>query len=89
LEAELEDDLLPDKKTRKEQLDKNVEALKMYEEKKWYVNNGKKHVLMFQDDEIERLRGIFNGLDKDGGGSIGIQELKAPLLGLGLTDTYE
>ena len=35
------------------------------------------------------MREAFNRLDDDGSGSIGWQELKEPLIGLGLTDSVE
>ena len=35
------------------------------------------------------MRQVFSRLDYDGGGSIGVEELTEPLIGLGLADTVE
>ena len=48
------------------------------------VNRGKAHMLEYQDFEIKQLRECFNSLDKDGTGGLGVEELKGPLIGLGL-----
>ena len=53
------------------------------------VKHGKANLLQFSDEEINKLRQTFNQLDEDGGGSIGIDELEEPLIGLGLADTKE
>ena len=34
-----------------------------------------------------KLKECFNSLDEDGSGSIGVDEIKGPLIGLGLVDT--
>ena len=36
-----------------------------------------------------KLKECFNSLDEDGSGSIGVDEIKGPLIGLGLVDTVE
>ena len=43
----------------------------------------------FTDEETRKLRDCFEALDDDGGGSIGLDELEWPLIGLGLADTRE
>ena len=53
------------------------------------IKRGKGHVLQFSDEQIRKLKECFNQLDEDGGGSIGIDELEEPLIGLGLADTKE
>ena len=53
------------------------------------VKHGKGHLLQFSDEEVNKLRQTFNQLDEDGGGSIGIDELEEPLIGLGLAETKE
>ena len=49
----------------------------------WLTKTGREHVLDFKDDEIKKLKECFNSLDADGGGSIGLEELEDPLIGLG------
>ena len=53
------------------------------------IKRCKGHVLQFSDEQIRKLKECFNQLDEDGGGSIGIDELEEPLIGLGLADTKE
>ena len=50
---------------------------------------GKDHLLDFSDDELKKLKECFMSLDDDGSGSIGIDELETPLIGLGFADTRE
>lgn len=52
-------------------------------------NHGKAHLLAFSDEEISKLKNCFKSLDVDGGGSICIDELKVPLIGLGLVDSLK
>ena len=40
-------------------------------------------MLDFTDDELDKLKECFLSLDADGGGSIGLEELEDPLIGLG------
>lgn len=44
-------------------------------------------MLDFTDEEIKKLRDCFNSLDDDGSGSIGIEELEDPLIGLGFAES--
>ena len=44
---------------------------------------------MFSDEEIKKLKEAFYHLDADGGGSIGVDELENPLIGLGLAANTE
>ena len=57
--------------------------------RKWMKHHGKGHLLNFQDDQIVKLKNCFNSLDYDGGGSICIDELKVPLIGLGLVNSVQ
>ena len=52
-------------------------------------SNGKAHHLDFDDEEIARLKECFNTLDEDGGGSIGLEEMEQPLIGLGIAKTRD
>ena len=47
---------------------------------------GKSNHLDFLDDELMKLKECFNHLDEDGSGSVGIDELEDPLIGLGFAD---
>lgn len=51
--------------------------------------HGRKHLLDFTDGEIKKLKECFNSLDDDGEGTISIEELENPLIGLGFADTRE
>lgn len=53
------------------------------------VQQGKGHMLDFQDDQVKKLKECFNSLDDDASGSIGIDEIKRPLIGLGLVESVE
>ena len=39
--------------------------------------------------QIRELKKCFRSLDDDGSGSIGVEEIKGPLIGLGLVDSVE
>ena len=62
-------------------------ALDEKKQRRWLCNRGKGHVLEFTDEEIRKLLECFLSLDDDGSGSIGIDELEEPLIGLGIADT--
>ena len=51
--------------------------------------HGRNHLLDFGDDEIKKLKECFCSLDEDGEGTISIEELETPLIGLGFADTRE
>ena len=55
----------------------------------WMVSRGKAGMLAFSDIEIMKLKECFNNLDDDGGGSVGIDELETPLIGLGFADSRD
>ena len=55
--------------------------------RKWLVQRGKGHMLDLQDSQIKALKQCFNSLDADGSGAIGVDEIKDPLIGLGLVNT--
>ena len=76
-------------KSKREKIQEyNANVLNLTEKKsrKWYCHRGKSHVLDFSDDEIKKLKECFMALDDDGSGSIGIDELEEPLVGLGFAD---
>jgi len=77
------------KEERLEELKENMEILKVTDERKWLAHHGKSHLLDFQDEEIRKLRECFDSLDDDGSGSIGIEELEDPLIGLGFAESRE
>ena len=39
--------------------------------------------------QIKKLKECFNDLDDDASGAIGVEEIKGPLIGLGLVDSLE
>ena len=43
---------------------------------------------VFVTRQIRRLKECFNSLDEDGSGSIGVEEISGPLIGLGLVGSY-
>ena len=43
-------------------------------------------VLFALSSERKKLRECFNSLDEDGNGSIGVEELLEPMMGLGFVD---
>jgi Ca2+-binding EF-hand superfamily protein len=51
--------------------------------------HGRNHLLDFGDDEIKKLKECFCSLDEDGEGTISLEELETPLIGLGFADTRE
>ena len=53
------------------------------------VQQGKGGFLDFSDEQIVKLRECFASLDDDGSGSIGVEEIKGPLIGLGLVESVE
>lgn len=53
------------------------------------MQRGKGDLLDFSDEEIRKLKECFSSLDDDGSGSIGIDELEEPLIGLGFADNRE
>lgn len=46
-------------------------------------------MLDFTEEAIAKLRECFDELDADGGGSIGLDELEDPLIGLGIANSRE
>ena len=47
---------------------------------------GKQHLLDYSDEQIRKLKQCFAQLDERNTGLIGIDELEAPLIGLGIVD---
>lgn len=61
----------------------------MKDERSWLLTHGKGHVLNFSDEQLKKLRECFNSLDDDGSGSIGVEELEDPLIGMGFAESRE
>ena len=55
----------------------------------WMRQHGKANLLDFSDEELKKLKECFLSLDDDGSGSIGVDELETPLIGLGFADSRE
>lgn len=51
--------------------------------------HGKEEYIDFDLDEREKYREIFEALDDDGSGAIGIDELEEPFIALGLVSNWE
>ena len=77
------------KQERQEEFKEHTWNLKVKDQRKWLCKHGKQHLLDFQDSEIKKLKECFDSLDDDGSGSIGIEELEDPLIGLGFCETRE
>ena len=80
---------MKNKKERKEEYRTIDSALNIKKERKWLCQHGKGDLLDFTENEIAKLRQCFNELDEDGGGSIGLDELEEPLIGLGIANSRE
>ena len=89
LEQELAESQLKSRKERKTEYNEKMEQLYEKKSRKWLYQRGKGDVLDFTDEEIRKLKECFSALDDDGSGSIGIDELEEPLIGLGFADTRE
>ena len=50
---------------------------------------GKSDKLDFLDDQLRKLKECFNHLDEQGTGSVGINELENPLIGLGFAESRD
>ena len=50
---------------------------------------GQGHRLYFDDEALRSVKECFNTLDSDGGGSIGLEEIEQPLIGLGFAENRE
>lgn len=71
------------RQNRAKELTANIRLLIEKGHRGWLTKTGREDVLDFKDDEIKKLKECFNSLDADGGGSIGLEELEDPLIGLG------
>lgn len=89
LDLKTYDDLIEQRRTRKEQVGENCEKLGESQIRKWLVKHGKKHLINFDDKERYKLKQFFKSLDEDGSGSIGTDELVDPLISLGIAQTRE
>ena len=85
-ENALADEPLKSRKERLHEMIVNQGKVNINQERRWLVKHGKEHLLDFKDDEICRLKRCFNSLDEDGSGSIGLEELEEPLIGLGFAE---
>lgn len=74
---------------RKMNFKENNRQLKEIELRKWMLTTGRKGHLNFQDDELKKLKECFSHLDEDGSGSVGIDELENPLIGLGFAESRQ
>ena len=57
--------------------------------RKWLKVHGKEKYIDFSLDERKKYREIFEALDDDGSGAIGIDELEEPFIALGLVSNRE
>ena len=89
LEIEMAEMEFKDKKDREEDYDNAIGFLREKKFRKWVCHRGKSDILDFSDEQISKLQECFGALDDDGSGSIGIDELEEPLIGLGFADTRE
>lgn len=89
IERELANQQLLARKEKVIDIDQNLLMIHDIGKRKWLIKHGKAHVLQFSNEEIAKLKECFNQLDDDGSGSIGIDELEEPLIGLGLAETRE
>jgi Ca2+-binding EF-hand superfamily protein len=74
---------------RKRNFTLSTNFLKEKKRRGWMRHRGKSNMLDFSDDELKKLKECFLSLDDDGSGSIGVDELETPLIGLGFADTRE
>ena len=72
-----------------EELEINISLLEDKKLRKWLCERGKSNRLDFSDLELRKLKECFLSLDDDGSGSIGIDELEEPLIGLGFAKNRE
>jgi Ca2+-binding EF-hand superfamily protein len=70
-------------------MDYIISSINMQRLRKWLLTRGKGHVLDFTEPEVAKLKDCFVELDADQGGSIGIDELEEPLIGLGIASSRE
>ena len=89
LELEKAENFLQTRYERKKDYRSNTLALAEKRRRKWMVQQGKGKFLDFSDEQIVKLRECFASLDDDGSGSIGVEEIKGPLIGLGLVESVE
>lgn len=57
--------------------------------RKWLKKHGKEQYIDFDIDERKKYREIFEALDYDGSGAIGIDELEEPFIALGLVSNRD
>ena len=74
---------------KNKELKESESRVLVHKERKWMIKRGREFLLDFKDSEIKKLKKWFNSLDADGGGSIGLEELEVPLIGLGFAENRE
>ena len=74
---------------RKMNYKENHRQLQEAERRHWMCKTGRDEHLDFLDDELRKLKECFNQLDENGSGSVGIEELEDPLIGLGFADNRQ
>ena len=80
---------LEKRKKKKKDYQANLLSLTEKGKRKWMCKTGKSELLSFSDEQIRQLKNCFDSLDDDGGGSIGIDELQEPLIGLGFANSLD
>ena len=59
------------------------------ERRVWICKTGRSAHLDFLDSELQKLKDCFNHLDQEGTGSLGIEHLENPLIGLGFAESRQ
>jgi len=60
-----------------------------YTNTKWMIGRGKDKFISFDPTQTRMLRKVFNELDRDGSGEIGLEDLEDPLIAMGLAESRE
>lgn len=89
LQVKTVQNILKDKKERKDQYEENTEKLNETEIRNWMAKHGRRHLINFDNKERSKLKQYFNSLDADGSGSIGLDELVDPLISLGIAESVD
>ena len=71
---------------RKYPQEKYISRLHKFNNNEWLKKHGKGDFIDFNSRQRAKIRKIFNQLDKDGSGALGVDELYEPLLALGLVE---
>ena len=76
-------------KERKQLLKENQEKIHFYYQRKWLKSHNKHEYIDFDDNYLQSIYKYFNSIKKKGKNYIGINELKNPLLSLGIAKDLE